>query len=191
MTGNTEKVAMRFKQVFEKMGWECDLLKIKQDTDLRNPLFDCNDYDFICVGSWVQNSLPSEKIIDAMHHNPGSAHYSADADPNKKPGVEEVMRRQRTHKVQPRKITFDHGDKKGIVFVTFGGVHMGWKEALPALVLLEHEMEHLHFQSAGRFSCPGFFGPPEGWFKDWTQRPHERDLLKAQIFLEEILEDIE
>ena len=67
-TGHTEKVALRFKQVFEKYGWECDMLKIDKNTDVTaspSP-FDCEKYDFLCVGSYVDKSLPSEKVIDIM-----------------------------------------------------------------------------------------------------------------------------
>ena len=34
-TGNTEKVALRFQKVFEKYGWECDMLKVTKHTDVK------------------------------------------------------------------------------------------------------------------------------------------------------------
>ena len=51
MTGNTEKVAMRFRKVFEKKGWVCDIFKIDKKTDAINPPFNLEDYDFLCIGS--------------------------------------------------------------------------------------------------------------------------------------------
>ena len=49
-TGNTEKVALTFKGVFEKAGWKCDMFKIDSKTDVHNPPFDYGDYDFVCIG---------------------------------------------------------------------------------------------------------------------------------------------
>ena len=64
-TGNTEKVAMRFKEVFEKKGWQCDTLKIDKNTDVYKPP-DFQAYDFLCVGSGVYKQLPPEQIVDIM-----------------------------------------------------------------------------------------------------------------------------
>jgi len=43
MTGNTEKIAMRFKQVFINKKWQCDVFKIDKNTDTDNPPFDFKD----------------------------------------------------------------------------------------------------------------------------------------------------
>lgn len=51
-TGNTEKVALRFKNTFEREGWVCDVFKIgKKAKDILHPPFDIDKYDFVCVGS--------------------------------------------------------------------------------------------------------------------------------------------
>lgn len=201
ITGNTEKVAMRFKQVFDKMGWECDVIKIDRKTDLKTPPFDCSKYDFMCVGSYVHNNAPSEYLVNAMESNPANAHSKYRQPPSDRQGPppdfsdEEMRERNKgdfdPHHGEVNLINFDHKDKKGIVFVTFGGEHQGRKEALPTLTLLESEMEHMRFQSVGTFACPGRFAGAHAWFKDLPQRPHERDLMKAQIFLEEIIEELE
>jgi hypothetical protein len=84
------------------------------------------------------------------------------------------------------------GPKTGIVFVTYAGTPLGPKEAEPALSLLELNIEHLRFKCIGRFSCPGGVGKratPGQWFGDTRGRPGERDLRKAEIFMEEILEE--
>jgi flavodoxin len=52
MTGNTEKVALRFKQTFEKKGWQCDMVKVDKNI-AANPPFNYKDYNFLCVGSYV------------------------------------------------------------------------------------------------------------------------------------------
>jgi hypothetical protein len=190
MTGNTEKVALRFKKVFEKMGWECDIFKVKSDPNVKIPLyknpkvtdfpFDLRDYDFLCVGSPVQVGQPPKEIINIMFNNPYSPHSHGETL------SDEDRERLRDPTVIP-------GPQKGIVFVTYGGVHMGPTEPLPALASLEHELVHLKFQCVGRFSCPGKMAghpSPGAWHHDLDHRPSKRDLMKAEIFLEEILEDL-
>ena len=40
-TGNTEKVALKFKTTFERNDWECDIFKIrKKAEDILHPPFD-------------------------------------------------------------------------------------------------------------------------------------------------------
>jgi len=59
--------------------------------------------------------------------------------------------------------------------------------------LLELELEHIGFQCIGRFCCPGKFlddPMPRTFHGDIRNRPDEIDLLKAQMFIEEKLEEI-
>jgi hypothetical protein len=175
-TGNTEKVALRFKKVFEKKGWQCDIFKVDKNIDIENPPFDYRDYDFLCVGSYIDWSLPPDELLFIMRHNPQSAH---------------CLRKPSSKAYGHRRIVI--GPKKGIVFITYAGAHLGPKEALPALYLLELEMEHLRFECIGQFSCPGkmFNRPTPGfWHGDISHRPSERDLLKAEIFMEEKIEEL-
>jgi len=197
-TGNTEKVALRFKKTFEKKGWDCDIFKIDKKTDINNPPFQYGNYDFLCVGSPVMIGLPASEIINVMTRNPQSPHYY-------QPTIEEfVMMRVKNpdfiphppeklpENTKPPVGKLFPGPRKGIVFVTYGGIHLGPKEALPALTMLEVEMEHLNFKCVGSFSCPGKHGnhdTPDWWHGDIRNRPHERDLQKAEIFLEEKLEE--
>jgi len=172
MTGNTEKVVQRFEKVFKKKGWECDVFKVDKSMDVDNLPFNYDDYDFMCAGSGVYMALPGKEITDIMFKY---THRSRRAG--------KIVR---VH----RKITL--GPKTGIVFVTYAGTHLGPKEAEPALSLLELNLEHLRFRCVGRFSCPGAIGKkptPGYWFGDIRGRPNERDLLKAEIFLEEKLEE--
>ena len=171
MTGNTEKVAMRFKQVFTNKKWQCDVFKIDKNTDTDNPPFDFKAYDFICAGSGVYGALPGKEITDLMFKY---THQS------KRDG--KIVRVHRM--INP-------GPKTGVVFVTYGGTHLGPKEAEPALSLLDLNIEHLRYKCIGRFSCPGRVGgraTPGQWFGDIRGRPDERDLQKAEIFMAEILE---
>jgi hypothetical protein len=198
LTGNTELVAMRFKEVFEKMGWECDMYKVKPDPNLNYSLphnpkltdfpYDLKDYDFLCAGSPVHEGQPIREMVNVLFNNPYSPHSHG---MGMSPEDEARARANPFVMVGPQ-------NPKGIVFVTYGGAHMGPAEPVAALAALELELVHLRFQCVGRFACPGKMtaggkmpaNPIPMWHKDLDKRPHERDLMKAQIFLEEILEDL-
>jgi flavorubredoxin len=175
MTGNTEKVALRFKKAFDKKGWQCDMFKFEKALDIKNPPFDFRDYDFLCAGSGCYGSLPGAFISDFLY----KFAHRAGGDRNRK---------------VPRHKKIVPGPKTGVVFVTYAGAHLGPKEAEPALSLLDMEIEHLKFKCIGRFCCPGRMGKaptPRYWHGDITHRPSERDLQKAEIFMEEIIEEIQ
>ena len=192
-TGCTEKVAVAFKQAFEKKGWECDLFKVDHNTDMENPPFDYTTYDFLCVGSPVVAKKPIEEVIRALDKG-GFAWIGTGGGPEKVRAnelYERAWSRLQERGVEgPEKIIFERNDKKGIVFATYGGEHLvPPKEAEPALTYMECVMEHHGFQCVGKFCCPGKHGKiRSAWFKDLPDRPHERDLLKAGIFMEETIE---
>jgi len=199
-TGNTEKVALRFKKVFEARGWECDVFKIDRKTDAANPPFNFENYDFVCIGSPIMLGLPDLKILELLTKSPLSGHYGQPSieefvDLMRKnpktlphPSPEKIKEMEKKHpdgKIVP-------GPKSGVVFVTYGGIHLGPKEAAPSLSFLENELEHLRFKCAGSFGCPGKHGnraTPEWWHGDIRNRPSERDLLRAELFLEEKLDE--
>jgi hypothetical protein len=196
-TGHTEQVALRFKKVFEKKGWQCDMFKVDHHTDVKNPPYNLRAYDFLCVGSPVVHKKPIEEIISVMNGNPlppsegGPEAALVGVDPANLP--ERYRRaggpRQRPDPSKSPKIVFGPDSKKGVVFATFGGLHLGPKEVEPVLALLALEMEHIPFECVGRFACPGKHGEGGGYYKDLPNRPNERDMLKAEIFMEEILEE--
>ena len=57
-TGNTEKVALRFKKAFEEHNWVCDCIKITKNMKPLN----LDDYDMVCVGSLVMGGAPAREI---------------------------------------------------------------------------------------------------------------------------------
>jgi hypothetical protein len=201
VTGNTEKVAKRFKQTFEKNGWDCDMMKVDKNT-INGPSINFDNYDFLCVGSPVWSHHPYMGIIDVMRASPQHVHHVS-AQKGLPPvkqneGVETVAEKIKN---TPEDVVKTHalmkamspGSKKGIAFATYSGAHLGPKEAEPSLALLALEIEHVvGFSCVGRFSCPGKvfnFATNTYWHGDISQRPDERDLMKAEIFLEELLEE--
>jgi len=199
MSGNTEKVALRFKSTFEKNGWECDIFKIrKRAEDILNPPFDINSYDFICAGSGIRAHLPYNEILNMLRGlrlgmDPRVALVGRDetipyiTEPMPKlPPLREALN---FHK----KIVLGPDSKKGVVFVTYAGCEFGPKEAEPSLQLLDLEIAHIHFKCIGHFCCPGKYinYPTPRWYHgDIRDRPNKRDLLKAEMFIEEKLAEI-
>ena len=92
-----------------------------------------------------------------------------------------------------RKIVLGPDSKNAVVFITYAGYEFGPKEAEPGALLLALEVEHLRFKCIGHFYCPGRFlhHPTPGTFHgDIRHRPDDKDLLKAEMFIEEKLEEI-
>ena len=158
-TGNTEMIAKEIGKNFEKYGWSNDLKKIPDDYDTKNPDFEFDSYDFVCVGSPVISELPMQQIRSLTYGNPG-----------------------------PQKLTL--GQKCGLVFCTYGGMHLGPKEAEPALKMLELELMHQRFNVIGSISIPGKMGNEENtkiFFTDLHKRPDENDLKNVALFIDEIM----
>jgi hypothetical protein len=99
----------------------------------------------------------------------------------------------RDPKIDHAKIVLGPDSPKAVVFITYAGYEFGPKEADPAARLLALELEHIGFQHIGSFCCPGEYVDdpmPRTFHGDIRNRPDERDLLKAQMFIEEKLEEI-
>jgi len=195
-SGNTEKVASRFSSIFDREGWECDLLKVGRGNreDIASSL-DLNSYDFVCVGSGVNAHAPYDEIIKLLRRfvldGEGRVILRRRDDIISEPlpappGPDEIVGYH-------RKIALGPDSGKAVVFATYAGYEFGPKEAEPALQLLELDIEHLGFKCVGRFCCPGRYldnPTPTTYHGDIRDRPNEKDLLKAELFLEETLEAI-
>lgn len=194
-TGNTEKVARRFKETFENHGWQCDLFKVKPETEeILSAPFDIHQYDFVCVGSGAWGHLPYKGVLAML------SGFMWGFGPRRKHSNDDLMTflnapipKKSVAKSAHGKIVLGPDSPKAVTFLTYGGYEFGPKEAVPALQLMALEIEHVGFQCIGSFCCPGKYlndPMPRTYHGDIRDRPNEQDLLKAQMFIEEKLEEI-
>jgi hypothetical protein len=199
-TGNTEKVALRFKETFEKNGWQCDVFKVrKKAEDILRPPVDIRQYDFVCAGSGLRAHLPYNEILNMLRGfrtgmDPRITLRNRDETiPYITEPIPDIPAFKRDPKIFHKKIVLGSDAPRAIVFVTYGGYEFGPKEAEPAVQLLALELEHIGFQFAGKFCCPGKYlddPMPRTFHGDIRDRPNEKDLLKAEMFIEEKLEEM-
>lgn len=149
VTGNTEKVAKRFKQVFEKKDrawgdWTCDIFKVKKNTYKEDIPYSIMDYDFICVGGPIWAGIPPLYLFDD--------HVGAIAKmmrpPNMGPGGPPAGG---PPDGEPMPNPFDN-KRKSVVFVTYGGQGAGPAEAIASLEVLSL---YSGGKVAGKFACCG------------------------------------
>jgi hypothetical protein len=198
-TGHTEKVAFRFKETFENQGWQCDIFQVRKNADdILRPPFDIRQYDFVCAGSGLRAHLPYNEILNMLRG------FRAGMDPrivlSKRdetiPYITEPITESPSESklsINHRKIVLGPDAPRAVVFITYAGYEFGPKEAEPAALLMGLELEHIGFKFVGTFCCPGRFfdnPTPRTFHGDIRDRPNEKDLLKAQFFIEDKLEEI-
>jgi hypothetical protein len=197
-TGNTVKVATRFKATFEREDWECDIFKVdKKPEDILDPPYDMREYDFVCAGSGIRAHLPYNEILNVLRRfrlgvdprivlrNRGET-IPYITGPLPPPPTDERMA------ARHHKMVLGADSRKCIVFTTYSGCEFGPAEAAPAMMLLALELEHIGFKCIGQFCCPGRYvnhPTPRAYHGDIRERPNEKDLLKAEMFIEEKLEE--
>jgi hypothetical protein len=199
ITGHTEKVAHKFKETFEKRGWQCDIFKVRKNAeDILRPPFNVRSYDFVCAGSGLRAHLPYNEILNMLRGlrtgmDPRiTLRFRDETIPYITEPIPEIPP-QKDPKIEHKKIILGPDSPKAVVFITYAGYEFGPKEALPAVQLLALELEHIGFQFVGHFCCPGKYVDdpmPRTFHGDIRDRPDERDLLKAQMFIEEKLDEI-
>ncbi len=158
-TGNTEKIANIITETAKKEGHDVETIKItKEANDLDVELL---DYELVFAGSGVYQWLPGKPIQELFtkllwkYFEKGEIKPAAPRRPN----------------------------KKAVIYCTYGGVHTGINEAVPAVKYMGQLFDHLGFtiiaewyfvgeyktEKLARFSLNGRMGNIEG-------RPNENDL---------------
>ena len=82
------------------------------------------------------------------------------------------------------------GPKCGIVFCSYGGIHLGPMEAAPALKLLEVELMHQLYNVIGSLAVPGGMGDfsnPDVYYSDLKDRPNEKDWADVAAFVDDAM----
>lgn len=194
-TNNTTKVAERFKVALERNGWQCDIIKIEQNSDPMAFPYNIKDYDLVCAGSGIRMHAPYAELLHVIR----VPIYGYDPRIMLKhtEGIQLTEEEQEKMRAggapQHGKIVTGPGDKKALSFATFGGLEFGPGEVQQALDWINVELAHLHLDIVGKFCCPGKFLPtdnPAAYYNDLTTRPNEKDLLRAELFIEQVLEAI-
>jgi hypothetical protein len=198
LTGHTEKVALKFKETFEKKGWQCDVFKVRKNADdILRPPFNIRSYDIVCAGSGLRAHLPYNEILNMLRglrtgFDPRiTLRFRDETIPYITEPIPELPP-QRSAKTDHKKIVLGPGSPKAVIFITYAGYEFGPKEAEPAVQLLALELEHIGFQFTGQFCCPGKYVDdpmPLTFHGDIRDRPNETDLRNAQMFIERILEE--
>jgi hypothetical protein len=199
ITGNTEKVALKFKETFEKKSWHCDIFKVRKNADdILRPPFNLRSYDFVCAGSGLRSHLPYNEVLNMLRGfrtgmDPRiTLRFRDETIPYITEPIPEIPH-HKSPKTDHGKMVLGPDSPRAAVFITYAGYEFGPKEAEPAVQLLALELEHIGFQYVGSFCCPGKYVDdpmPRTFHGDIRDRPNEKDLLKAQMFIEEKLEEM-
>ncbi|UCH02604.1 MAG: flavodoxin [Candidatus Bathyarchaeota archaeon] len=156
-TGNTEKVALSIRNAAEALSHSVTTLQITRgDVDI-----DVLKYRLVFVGSGVYSQLPGQALIEL--HRSLLLKYST---------VKEIIyaspRRQSAYVV---------------VYCTYGGVHTGINEAIPAVKYMGQLFDHLGYTIVGEWYVVGDYKTEgsllrsiRGRLGDIRGRPNKADL---------------
>ncbi len=156
-TGNTEKVAVKISDTIIAQGHTVETVKVtRKVTDI-----DVLTYPFVFVGSGVYGQLPGQALIDL--HRRLLRHYN-------EAGVVQYA--------SPRRPS-----SYVVVYCTYGGVHTGLNEAIPAVKYMGQLFDHLGYTLVGEWYVVGDYltpGSPDrsinGRLGDIRGRPNPVDL---------------
>lgn len=175
------------------------MFKVRKNADdILRPPFDVRAYDFLCAGSGLRAHLPYNEVLNmlrglrtgmdpriTLRNRDETIPYISEPIAEKPP--------HRSARADHAKIVLGPDSPKAVVFITYAGYEFGPKEAKPAVELLSLELEHIGYQFIGHFCCPGKYvddSMPRTFHGDIRDRPDEKDLLKAEMFIEEKLDEI-
>ena len=155
-TGNTTKIATRIDETAKSEGHHVTSMKMTEDLEV-----DILDYDLVFAGSGVYEWLPGKPVQKLFAK----------------------LRKQYFEKGYIRPSAPKNPQKKVVVYCSYGGVHTGVNEAIPAVKYMGQLFDHLGFLLLGEWYIVGEYHPEKlkemstnGRMGDITGRPNEADL---------------
>lgn len=168
-TGNTRKVAEVIARTAETEGHLVDLQEATGSTDVR-----LLDYDLVFAGSGVYDRQPARQINEMV-------------DTLMKRGVREKL----VLPAAPRR-----PGKYAVIFCSYGGVHTGVNEAIPAVKRIGQLFDHYGIDVLDEVYVVGAFTPQsmqeynrDGRLGDINGRPNQEDLNEVARRTHSILLD--
>ncbi len=159
-TGNTEKVAKRIEKSVQELGHKVETVKITSK-DIK---VDILQYEFVFVGSGVYGQLPGKELMELYREL--LQRYV---------GIGEIK------PCAPRRPS-----AKIVVYCTYGGVHTGNNEAIPAVKYMGQLFDHLGYEIVGEWYLVGEYKTENllehsvsGRLGDIRGRPNEEDLSEV------------
>jgi hypothetical protein len=156
-TGNTEKVAMKISETVQELGLEVDTLKVtRKDIDI-----DILNYYFVFAGSGVYAQMPGTPLIELFKELMQKYNKAGEVKPT-----------------SPRRPS-----AYVVVYCTYGGVHTGINEAIPAVKYIGQLFDHLGYTIMAEWYIVGEYKTERlqgysvaGRLGDIRGRPNELDL---------------
>jgi hypothetical protein len=156
-TGNTEKVARKIQETARELGHRVETIKVTSaDVDV-----DVLKFDFVFVGSGVYGQLPGQSLID-LHRKL----------------MHRYTERGAVKPASPRRPAANV-----VVYCTYGGVHTGINEAIPAVKFMGQLYDHLGYTIVGEWYVVGEYKTDRfhsrstgGRLGDIRRRPNAQDL---------------
>ncbi|MCG6881113.1 MAG: flavodoxin, partial [Deltaproteobacteria bacterium] len=156
-TGNTEKVANRIDETVRELGHTIDTVKLGS----KRPSFDILDYDFVFVGSGVYRQLPGKSLMD----------FNLEM-------IQTYVKKGEIKRSSPRRTGYNV-----VAYCTYGGVHTGINEAIPAVKFMGQLFDHLGYNIIGEWYVVGEYKTEKlkshsvgGRLGDIRGRPNQADL---------------
>lgn len=166
-TGNTRKIALRIAEAAASLGHTVDTLEASKDLDP-----DLLGYDFFFVGSGVYQWLPGKPMLDFLR----------------------ASRQRYSQAGHIRPCSPRLPGRHAVIYCTYGGVHTGINEAVPAVKFCGQLFDHLGITVIDEWCYIGDFKDAAfkqhntaGRFGDITGRPDERDLQEISARVKALL----
>ena len=160
-TNNTEKVAKQIHEAVEELGYSIDTVNVTSpDLDV-----DILLYDLIFVGSGVYGQLPGQPLIDLHRRLLQQYNEIGEVKP-----------------ASPRRPS-----AYAVIYCTYGGVHTGINEAIPAIKFMGQLYDHLGYTIVSEWYIVGEYltenlrdRSVNGRLGDIRGRPNQQDLSEVR-----------